>query len=111
MAMKPTIKLMPDYGCWPLWSGYDCIDPRDLPLTHETAQRLMQWAAIFDSILNHDDPKESVWPSEEAYNAFYQEGFHLWLQLRDELAESHTVWYQEGGDLFQQPSQHPFWQC
>lgn len=106
--MKPIIKLMPDYDCWPLWGVSDVgnIDPHTLPLSPEIIERLIRWADMFDSTLNRDDPASSFWPSEYAYEVFKEEGYQLWLALRQELASIYTVWYKDVGGLFQDPSEH-----
>jgi hypothetical protein len=57
--MATKIKLMADYGCYPLWwvSGdlVGNIDPAKLPLSHETINRLYKWAAVYNTTLNWDD--------------------------------------------------------
>lgn len=100
---------MPDYNSWPLWwmNGDGDIDPHTLPLSSETIDRLIRWADTYDSILNHDDPASSFWPSEQAYEAFQEEGYQLWLVLRQELATIYKVWYKDVGGLFHDPSEHP----
>lgn len=109
--MKETIRLMSDYGCWPLWwmNGDGDIDPHSLPLTSETIKRLIHWSDTFDSILNQDDPASSAWPSKEAYEAFKDEGYRLWLILCRELADIYIVVYQDGAVVYNDPSQHPLY--
>jgi len=90
------IKLMPDYGCWPLWwSGKhpsDNIDPRTLPLSSETIERLTAWSQIFDAQLNWDDPGSTIWTAEFLQN-FEQEGLHLWDKLSGELGDKFEILY------------------
>lgn len=67
MTAKPqkrrTLKLMADYGAWPLWDSeapeYN-IDPNTLPLSEETKRRLMAWADAYDATLNQDYPPSSA---------------------------------------------------
>ncbi|KAB8141083.1 hypothetical protein F8S13_21445 [Chloroflexia bacterium SDU3-3] len=107
--MKQTIRLMPDYGCWPLWwmNGDGDIDPHTLPLTSETVERLIYWSDTFDASLNRDDPASSAWPNKETYEAFENEGYQLWLILRQELVHTYIVFYQDGAIVYTDPSQHP----
>ncbi|HAZ44112.1 MAG TPA: hypothetical protein DDW76_03435 [Cyanobacteria bacterium UBA11369] len=94
---KIKIKLMTDYFSHPLW-GLDPdnigdIDPKTLPLSQETIQRLEQWAASYNAILNQDDPASSGFESPQKEEAFEQEGIRLWLQIRQELPSNYEVWY------------------
>ncbi|MDF0551569.1 hypothetical protein [Kamptonema sp. UHCC 0994] len=92
-----TIKLMVDYGCYPLWwetpDKAGDIDPETLSLKPETIKRLEKWAAVFDSILNQDYPPDSDFASPEEAEAFEEEGISLWHQLRQELAPDYEVHY------------------
>ncbi len=92
------IKLIPDYGCHPLWrsAGSDKagdINPQTLPLKPETIARLEKWAAVFDGLLNEDDPASSGFPSDKERSAFDGEGIQLWLELRKELSPEYEVLY------------------
>jgi hypothetical protein len=106
--MEYVIRLMADYYCWPLWwmNGDGDIDPHTLPLSPETIERLVRWSDTYDSVLNIADPASSMWPSIEAHEAFYQEGYELWLVVRRELEGSYKVFYQEGGRVFYEPSDY-----
>jgi len=88
---------MSDYCSYPLWGLDDDnigdIDPKSLPLSETTIQRLEKWADIYDAILNWDDPASSGFASQEAKEAFEQEGISLWLQLRKELSSDYEVLY------------------
>lgn len=56
--MAIRIKLLTDYGSYPLW-GVDEIDniaPEELPLSKETIQRLNAWQDTYDKTLNQDYP-------------------------------------------------------
>jgi uncharacterized Zn finger protein len=95
--MAEKIKLMADYGCYPLWwAGSDKvgdIDPETMPLSEETVSRLEKWADIYDAKLNWEDPGNSPDLSPEAAAAFEQEGISLWKQLQKELAPDYEVIY------------------
>jgi hypothetical protein len=95
--MAEKIKLMADYGCYPLWwasaDKAGDIDPQTLPLNQETISRLEKWAEIYDAKLNWEDPDSSGFPSLEAKAAFEAEGITLWKQLQKELAPNYEVVY------------------
>lgn len=97
MSMAKKIKLMADYGCYPLWWTNSLqvgdIDPSSLPLNNATIERLEKWADIYDDKLNHDDPTASSFLSLEAEEAFEEEGISLWKQLQTELAPDYEVVY------------------
>ncbi|MEJ7137375.1 hypothetical protein [Amphibiibacter pelophylacis] len=89
------IKLMTDYGCFPLWhaSGEEVgdIDPNDLPLSQEVRQLLADWARAFDQTLNHDYPPDSGFKSEADEVEFKQQATRLAEQLREELGPEFEV--------------------
>ncbi len=93
--LRPTIKLMADYDCWPLWklSEMENIDPKTLPLLATIQQSLDSWAQSYDSTLNRDDPLQSVFETPEAANAFNAEGWRLWACLRQELPNCRVVYF------------------
>jgi hypothetical protein len=93
-----AIKLMPDYGSYPLWwAGSDKagdIDPASLPLSQETIDRLYRWAEVYDSTLNWDDPANSPgFSNYETEEAFEQEGISLWRQVQRELFPQFKIYY------------------
>ncbi|MFM2061582.1 MAG: hypothetical protein RLZZ507_1252 [Cyanobacteriota bacterium] len=95
--MTIKIKLMADYGCYPLWwASFDKagdIDPETMPLSEEIISRLEKWADIYDAKLNWEDPSSSGFFTLEAEAAFEQEGISLWKQLQTELAPNYEVVY------------------
>jgi hypothetical protein len=96
--MAKKIRLMPDYGCDPLWweEGDEVgdIDPETLPLGKDTIERLHKWAKVYDATLNWDDPTDSAgFETEKAEAAFEEEGISLWKQLQQELSPNYEVIY------------------
>ena len=95
--MAEKIKLMADYGCYPLWWASSDkagdIDPEILPLSRESISRLEKWADIYDAKLNWEDPNSSGFPSLKAKDAFEKEGISLWKQLQKELPPDYKVVY------------------
>jgi hypothetical protein len=93
---KTAIKLMPDYGCWPLWHHggpqVGNIDPADLGITEGLAAKLKAWSAVYDSHLNLGDPASTTWTKEEE-KQFDEEGRRLWRELAAELGERYSVFY------------------
>ncbi|MCC5599305.1 hypothetical protein LC653_21570 [Nostoc sp. CHAB 5784] len=90
------IKLMADYGCYPLWwvsPEIGNINPETLPLIQETIKRLDKWEEIYNATLNWQDPTNSPDLSAEVEAAFEEEGISLWKQLQTELAPNYQVVY------------------
>ena len=91
-----TIKVMPDYHCWPLWhAGEEIgnIDPASLPLSGDLQDALLTWADAFDAILVMDDPAASAFASEEVEAEFDHHGRDLARRVAEELSGSHHVLY------------------
>lgn len=90
-----AIKLMADYGCFPLWEAspgvVGNVAPEDLPISLSLQQRLMTWASKFDATLNQDDPSSSGFRSEQAAIEFRQEGEVLAQRLQEELGPAYVV--------------------
>ena len=109
--MKKAIKLMADYGCYPLWwvssDTVGAVDPAELPLKPETIQQLNQWSLTYDATLNQDYPPDSGFASNADAQAFEQEGVRLWQQLTEELAPHYDIAYfsEQRGQLFAHPAQ------
>ncbi|MBF2013898.1 MAG: hypothetical protein IGS23_01535 [Rivularia sp. T60_A2020_040] len=95
--MKETIKLMADYGCYPLWwvnsEKIGDIDPETLPLSQQTINRLEKWAEMYDAKLDENEPALSIFSSNEEQQIFEEEGINLWKQLKQELATNYEVVY------------------
>lgn len=95
--MSKKIRLMADYGCYPLWwdepDQVGDLDPKSLPLTQEIIQRLYNWADAFDARLDFDDPDNSPEVTPEQTETFESEGLSLWQQLQKELFPDYEVVY------------------
>ncbi|MGL5130974.1 MAG: type II toxin-antitoxin system Phd/YefM family antitoxin [Planktothrix sp.] len=95
--MPKKIRLMTDYGCYPLWwdepDQVGDLDPESLPLTQETIKRLYNWADAFEARLNLADPSDSPEVKPEEVERFEGEGLSLWKQLNQELAPDYEVVY------------------
>src|SRR5437660_11686755 len=90
-----TIKLMTDYGCFPLWGVHPIgnIDPCTLPISQEVGSALARWAACYDGILNHEDPAQSGFANQADEEAFEAEGKRLWRELQTQLGPTYRVVY------------------
>ena len=91
------LKLMPDYGCYPLWNDdrpVGDIDPESLGLTPGLVADLLERSDFFDSKLVWDDPASTHWSVEEA-ETFNREGRRLTERLADELGDGYEVRYFE----------------
>jgi hypothetical protein len=102
--MCRRIKLMWDYGCWPIWENdgqiFDNVDPATLPLSKPTFMRLQAWSAIPDTKLEEvEDPQDMQWTAEEQ-QAFEAEGHALLRLLERELGSDYDVVYEgEGSEM------------
>lgn len=89
------IKLMPDFGCFPLWEASSHavgnIDPKTLPLSTSLVSELENWTAQFDATLNSDDPLESGFTSSEDERDFADAGYQLCIKLQRELGTDFEV--------------------
>jgi hypothetical protein len=95
------IKVMDDYGCWPLWireehdDVYEPRDPATLGLSASLVGRLAAWQQWSESMVNISDPNDSrVVPAEESA-AFAAEGRLLAARVAKELPQVEVWFYQE----------------
>jgi hypothetical protein len=89
-----AIRVMPDYGCWPLWEDGGPggnINPATLPLSAALAAALDAWAAWFEAGFDWDDPAAS--PPIPRIGAFEAEGRRLAAWLARELGPGWRVRY------------------
>jgi len=93
------LKLMADYQCSPLWKACDNevgnVDPRTLPISEELSHDLEEWALMYDSTLNMDDPSNSGFDSVESENAFKKMGEVLVRRWQKELGDQYTIIYKK----------------
>jgi len=89
-----TIKVMPDYGCEPLWvEGVGNMPPSSLPISDELAEKLWAWMNDYDRTLNEAYPPESGFSTKEAEQAFVNNGQVLASRLKDELGNEYKIVY------------------
>lgn len=93
-----TIKLMPEFFCYPLWDldrgslGYGApIDPTDLPITEDLKGSLVRWAAAFDATLDQRYPPDSRFATPEDEAWFRAEGHQLTERLKAELGSTYQI--------------------
>lgn len=75
------MKLMADYGCWPLWCDHG----------NETKTALHAWAEAYNTTLNRDYPPDSCFPDPQSQRAFETKGVRLIGRLRSELGSNVCV--------------------
>lgn len=90
-----AIKLMADYQCYPLWNvsqgEVGNIDPNDLPISAELRRELMEWADLYDSTFNDNDPSCSEFKNETEEFEFRKTSKELGSRLSCELGSGFTV--------------------
>jgi hypothetical protein len=94
------IKVMDDYGCWPLWvrdEHDEIFDPRDpaaLGLSAGLVGRLAAWQQWYESMVNIAEPNDSRPVTAAEDEAFAAEGRLLAERVAEELPHA-VVWYHE----------------
>jgi hypothetical protein len=87
-----TIKIMPDYHCYPLWEiftdGIDNLDHYTLPISSDLKTELDRWADKYDATLNQEDPRESNFASTSKEKEFWNQGHYLFEKLDTQLKDS-----------------------
>ena len=89
-----SLKLMPDYGCHPLWYHAEKVgnvDPHTIPLSQALIRELEAWAARYDARLRRADGAVCVTAAEQL--AFERQGLTLLRKLRQELGPAWRVVY------------------
>jgi len=95
MTVMRRIKVMPDYGCWPLWHDgppfetIGNIDPMTVALSDPLRARLLAWAKAYDDLLVRHDPAATP-ASDPAFDA---EGRDITRCMQLELGETIRVRY------------------
>lgn len=89
------LKLMADFGCWPLWNvspkTYGTVDPESLPISDELKKQLLAWAAAYDEILDEIYPPDSHFKTPAAEVAFKNTGRQLGKKLQEELGNNYQI--------------------
>lgn len=89
------IKLMPEYECYPTWvendGMFDNIDPKELPISLDLANRITKWSDDYEKTYDKEDPRESRFLSNLDKNSFIEEGERLREELITELKQNYEV--------------------
>jgi len=93
------IKVMPDYGCAPLWwdepERVGNIAPEELGLTKPLTSDLWAWASEYDATLNAYDPTRSGFNSECAQRDFEYRGQRLAERVALELVDASVRYWRQ----------------
>ena len=95
------VKLMPDYGCYPLWYYDDTncfidnlpLDSDILNISDSLIERLYKWSIDYDNTLNQDYPPDSGFNTEKDLKYFLIEGLSLWNELISELPDFKIIYF------------------
>lgn len=92
-----TLKLMADYGCYPLWEilpdGVRNINPKELSISPKLMTRLNEWADKYDQTLNWEEPTKSGFAPPNAEKNFRDEGMSILEELKAELNSLFEITY------------------
>ncbi|MFO1368398.1 MAG: hypothetical protein U1F46_05330 [Marinagarivorans sp.] len=92
-----TIKLMPDYECFPLWhcdeEKVGDIDPASIGISQELVRKLSDWQSDYDATLDRLNGENSGFPSKEKEIAFVVKGYELAKELKCELINVNVVYF------------------
>ncbi|GAA5527200.1 hypothetical protein [Herpetosiphon gulosus] len=95
--MIKKLRLAAEYACFPLWwddgAQFGDLDPRELPISSQLQQALMDWSEQFDAIYNLDDPATSSFRNLAAERLFAEQGLILAQQLQTELGCDYHICY------------------
>jgi hypothetical protein len=104
IADSRRIKLMADYGCYPLWAMDDGkvgpFSPYYLFVSLELENDLWAWAAEFDMSLNAEDPTNSKW-TEERHRQHIEQGLTLARRIKGELPDREVFALDTSGTLIE----------
>jgi hypothetical protein len=88
VADSRRIKVMTDYGCYPLWAMDEGkigpFSPHHLGVSPELENDLWAWAAELDMSVNGEDPARSNW-SEARHRQHIEQGLSLARRIKQEL--------------------------
>lgn len=105
MKVGQSVRLMANYGCFPLWrpNGEGDLNPAELGLPAELTARLLAWAAAFDSTLDMQNapsplPMRAAFrrENEGEWAAFEREGHTLWRLLRAARPDLRVTYHSTG---------------
>jgi hypothetical protein len=96
--MVKKIKLMSDYGCFPLWEYLDGelvdnVNPDDLPLSTGLKTALHKWAISYDLTLDEEYPPNSGFRNPAEAEAFEVQGREMWRELQSQLGPDFKILY------------------
>ncbi len=104
IADSRRIKVMADYGCYPLWAMDDGkigpFSPYHLGVSLELENDLWAWAAEYDMSLNADDPANSKW-SGERHKQHIEHGIALARRIKSELPDREVFALDAAGTLIE----------
>jgi len=83
----PTLRLMADYECYPLWGsegGLRNLNPLDLPITGDLATALTEWADEYTATMERTNPRISGFLDVAAAEAWLSAGAELANRLRQQ---------------------------
>jgi hypothetical protein len=92
------IKIMPEYGCSPLWL-YDSkiptknLDVSELPISESLKNDIQIWANTFESTFDEAYPPDSGFSNDSDAEAFETSGIHIWENLLKEMSSYYKVSY------------------
>lgn len=103
-SSSQRIKVMADYGMFPLWAMDDGLignfAPQDLGVSERLTADLWAWANEFDMSLNADDPANSHW-SEARFREHTEHGVALARRIKRELPEREVFVRDSSGNLIE----------
>lgn len=72
------------------WAGVT-IPPENLPLSQKLIDEIWDWAEVYDTFLNWDDPRIPVEIDPEIEAAFWAQGEELVKKIQHELGSDYSV--------------------
>ncbi len=101
-ATSKRIKVMADYGMYPLWAmdqgSLGNFAPQDLGVSDELSADLWTWANQFDMSLDPDDPATSRW-SAERQREHVEQGVALARRIKREYPDRNVFVHDARGEL------------
>lgn len=92
------IKIMPEYGCYPIWKGTDgetfwYDDGESVMENPDISDRLNKWNKSFQRTLNNSYPPDSCFENAQQLYNFEIEGLSLWKLIISEYPDYVVVYY------------------